>query len=70
VNLSIVYSNDISDHKNSLQRFNKANTVFSSMNNHSDLTTCNLCKTNQAEIFQENGDYCLHCWQEITFPNV
>jgi hypothetical protein len=33
-------------------------------------TTCNLCKTNYAEIFQENGDYCLHCWQKITCPYV
>jgi hypothetical protein len=24
-----------------------------------------LCKTNLAEIFQESGDYCLCCWQEI-----
>jgi hypothetical protein len=31
---------------------------------------CNLCKNNLAEIFQENGDYCLNCWQEITCPNV
>jgi hypothetical protein len=23
-----------------------------------------------AEIFQEIGDYCLCCWQEITCPNV
>jgi hypothetical protein len=31
---------------------------------------CKRCKTNLAEIFQVNGDYCLHCWQEITCPNV
>ena len=34
------------------------------------ITICNHCKTNQAEIFQDNGDYCIHCWQEITCPNV
>jgi hypothetical protein len=31
---------------------------------------CNHCKDRVAEIFQESGDYCLHCWQEITCPNV
>ena len=31
---------------------------------------CKHCKTNLAEIFQESGDYCLNCWQEITCPNV
>jgi hypothetical protein len=25
---------------------------------------CSSC--NNAEIFQVNGDYCLHCWQEKT----
>jgi hypothetical protein len=27
---------------------------------------CDNCKSNAAEIFQVNGDYCLNCWQEIT----
>ncbi|HKG87852.1 MAG TPA: hypothetical protein VKA95_05960 [Nitrososphaeraceae archaeon] len=31
---------------------------------------CNHCKNNPAEIFQESGEFCLHCWQEITYPNV
>ena len=31
---------------------------------------CNRRKPNQAEIFQESGDYCLCCWQDITCPNV
>ena len=31
---------------------------------------CNSCKSNLAEIFQVNGDYCLHCWQEITYPSI
>ena len=31
---------------------------------------CNHCKTNLAEIFQERGEFCLHCWQERTCPNV
>jgi hypothetical protein len=25
--------------------------------------TCNHCQTNIAEIFQESGEFCLHCWQ-------
>jgi hypothetical protein len=33
-------------------------------------TVCNHCKNNLAEIFQESGNYCLYCWQEITCPNV
>jgi hypothetical protein len=41
--------------------------VFQSM---TSVTIRNLCKTNPAEIFQDNGDYCLCCWQEITCPNV
>jgi hypothetical protein len=27
-------------------------------------------KSNLAEIFQVNGDYCLYCWQEITYPSI
>jgi hypothetical protein len=29
---------------------------------------CQRCKTKMAEIFQESGDYCLNCWQVITYP--
>jgi len=36
----------------------------------SNSVVCKHCKKNPAEIFQDNGDYCLHCWQEITCPNV
>ena len=39
-------------------------------NTTSITTICNYCKTNLAEIFQESGDYCLCCWQEITCPEV
>jgi hypothetical protein len=31
---------------------------------------CNSCKSNLAEIFQVNGDYCLYCWQKITYPGI
>ncbi|MFZ0344776.1 MAG: hypothetical protein WAM27_04720 [Nitrososphaeraceae archaeon] len=31
---------------------------------------CNHCKNKIAEIFQESGEFCLHCWQERTYPNL
>jgi hypothetical protein len=31
--------------------------------------TYNHCQKNVAEIFQESGEFCLHCWQERTYPN-
>jgi len=30
---------------------------------------CNNCKIKLAKIFQEEGDYCLECWQERTYPH-
>ena len=30
---------------------------------------CNSCKIKLAKIFQEEGDYCLECWQERTYPH-
>jgi hypothetical protein len=36
----------------------------------SALAVCNHCKNSLAEIFQESGEFCLHCWQERTYPNV
>ena len=33
-------------------------------------TICDHCENNMAEIYQESGEFCLHCWQEITCPNV
>jgi hypothetical protein len=38
------------------------------MNNND--TKCNQCKTNQVEIIQESGEFCLDCWQERTLPDV
>ena len=32
--------------------------------------TCNHCRKNVAEIFQESGEFCLCCWQERTYPNL
>jgi hypothetical protein len=45
-------------------------TSYPNANATSVTAVCNHCKTNLAEIFQESGDYCLYCWQEITCPNV
>jgi hypothetical protein len=28
---------------------------------------CNHYKNNIAEIFQDSGESCLHCWQERTY---
>jgi len=29
---------------------------------------CQSCKYEPAEIFQEDGVYCLECWQERAYP--
>lgn len=34
------------------------------------VAVCNHCQVNSAEIFQESGEFCLHCWQEKTYPNI
>jgi hypothetical protein len=31
---------------------------------------CNHCNNKIAEIFQASGEFCLHCWQERTYPNL
>ena len=31
---------------------------------------CIDCRHRIADIFQTGGDYCLHCWQEKTYPDV
>jgi hypothetical protein len=30
---------------------------------------CDICKIRLAGIFQEDGNYCLECWQERTHPS-
>ena len=30
--------------------------------------SCDICKIRLAKIFQE-GNYCLECWQERTYPS-
>jgi hypothetical protein len=29
-----------------------------------------ICKIMSARIFQEEGNYCLECWQERTHPSL
>ncbi len=31
---------------------------------------CNNCGVKRAEIYQDEGDYCIDCWQEQTHPNL
>ncbi len=35
-----------------------------------DEFNCELCSDKRAEIFQVTGNYCLHCWQQETHPDV
>jgi hypothetical protein len=34
------------------------------------ISSCDTCDDKPAEIFQVEGDYCLDCWQERTYPNL
>jgi hypothetical protein len=45
---------------------NWQNIMVASRNDNT--TLCHQCKNMPAEIFQENGDYCLDCWQERVYP--
>jgi hypothetical protein len=66
----------LGDHRNTIPMFKRVQskqvllTMIDYPNTTSVIIVCNHCKNNLAEIFQESGDYCLHCWQEITCPNV
>jgi hypothetical protein len=44
--------------------------VPGSMPEDQDELSCESCSEKKAEIFQVTGDYCLHCWQEETHPDV
>ncbi|MFY9797967.1 MAG: hypothetical protein WCC17_21095 [Candidatus Nitrosopolaris sp.] len=32
--------------------------------------SCDICKIRLASIFQQEGNYCLECWQERTHPSL
>jgi hypothetical protein len=35
-----------------------------------NISSCYTCDDKPAQIFQDEGDYCLDCWQERTYPNL
>ena len=30
---------------------------------------CDSCGVNQVDIYQDEGNYCVDCWQNRTYPN-
>jgi NaMN:DMB phosphoribosyltransferase len=44
--------------------------VSGSMPENPDELSCEVCFQTKAEIFQVIGNYCLHCWQQETHPDV
>jgi hypothetical protein len=38
--------------------------------NDDTVSSCNICDDKPADIFQIEGDYCLDCWQNLTYPNL
>ena len=35
-----------------------------------NISWCNSCDDKPADIFQDEGNYCLDCWQKRTDPNL
>ena len=35
-----------------------------------NISSCISCDDNPADIFQDEGNYCLDCWQKRTYPNL
>jgi hypothetical protein len=31
---------------------------------------CDRCRHNEAEIYQDAGNYCAECWQVVTYPDI
>jgi hypothetical protein len=31
---------------------------------------CDKCLSERAELFQATGEYCLKCWQVMTYPDL
>ena len=65
---------DIIYHNNTIQCLRTANCIGCCIMSYQRLQSpnkiCKKCGLYVAEIFQDNGDYCLCCWQEITCPDV
>jgi len=34
------------------------------------VSICKVCNNKSADIFQDEGEYCLDCWQKKTYPNL
>jgi hypothetical protein len=34
------------------------------------VSICNVYNDKSADIFQVEGEYCLECWQNSTYPNL
>jgi hypothetical protein len=49
-------------------------TIESIANNGRDkddnISWCSTCYDKPADIFQAEGNYCLDCWQNQTYPNL
>jgi hypothetical protein len=45
---------------------NRSRDELQEMTEDQDCYSCDR----KAEIFQAEGDFCLHCWQRETHPNV
>jgi len=39
-------------------------------NDRDNISSCIACDDNPADIFQDEGNYCLDCWQKRTYPNL
>jgi hypothetical protein len=35
-----------------------------------NISLCESCDNEPADIFQVEGNYCLDCWQKRTYPNI
>ena len=47
-----------------------AAAAIAAYGSNAGLCRCNNCKSQEAEIFQVDGDFCLECWQTITHTNI
>jgi hypothetical protein len=34
------------------------------------VSICKVCNNKSADIFQDEDEYCLDCWQKKTYPNL
>jgi hypothetical protein len=53
-----------------MNKDNNKNNNSSGKKNYFSHPYCDHCKNKVSEIYQDSGDYCLECWQELTCPEV